>query len=120
METNRIRHTATALFRQLRIQSNEGPRNGVEHRRKLSYNRNSKLNGIFVSKRIAKRFLLQAAGKILDPLGVFTLFIVRVKCHFLGLWVRKIPWDGDLPLDIQEKWFRWCIEFPRLSNLKIP
>nr|XP_042911755.1 uncharacterized protein LOC122272307 [Parasteatoda tepidariorum] len=48
-----------------------------------------------------KRFVLQAAGRIFDPVGL-------------------ISWDDELPSDIQETWKQWSIEIPELANLQIP
>ncbi|GFU29613.1 integrase catalytic domain-containing protein [Nephila pilipes] len=36
------------------------------------------------------RFLLQAIGKIFDPLGLLSLFTLRMKCLIQKLWKNKI------------------------------
>ncbi|GBO37105.1 hypothetical protein AVEN_114757-1 [Araneus ventricosus] len=38
-----------------------------------------------------KRFVLRAAGRVFDPLGLLSPFTVRLKCLFQELWKRKIP-----------------------------
>lgn len=75
---------------------------------------------ILSPKTSSKRHLLQAIGKVFDPLGLITPFTIRVKCLFKELWLQKISWDEPLPTDIQEKWLKWCEELPSLSELKIP
>ncbi|GBM78855.1 hypothetical protein AVEN_157814-1 [Araneus ventricosus] len=67
-----------------------------------------------------KRFILQAVGRIFDPLGLITPFTIRVKCLIQDLWSEKIPWDDPLPPHIEREWKRWCEELPHLENLKIP
>ncbi|GBM20078.1 hypothetical protein AVEN_268405-1 [Araneus ventricosus] len=67
-----------------------------------------------------KRFVLQAAGRIFDPLGLVSPFTVRLKCMFQELWQRKIPWDDEIPVDLQTLWLQWCSELPQLSKLLIP
>ncbi|GBM43421.1 hypothetical protein AVEN_18595-1 [Araneus ventricosus] len=67
-----------------------------------------------------KRFILQAVGKIFDPLGLITSFTIRVKCLIQDLWSGKIPWDDPLPPHIEREWKSWCEELPHLENLKIP
>ncbi|CAL1285198.1 unnamed protein product [Larinioides sclopetarius] len=64
-----------------------------------------------------KRFVLQAAGRIFDPLGLVSPFTVRLKCLFQELWQRKISWDGELPPDLQKTWLQWCTELPQLTSL---
>ncbi|XP_035217266.1 uncharacterized protein LOC118190626 [Stegodyphus dumicola] len=41
-------------------------------------------------KKSTKRFILQTAGKIYDPLGLITPFTVRIKLLLQKLWLRKI------------------------------
>ncbi|GFW42236.1 integrase catalytic domain-containing protein [Trichonephila clavipes] len=39
-----------------------------------------------------KRFILQAVGKIFDPLGLISPFTVRMKCLLEDLWKEEIQW----------------------------
>ncbi|GFT11092.1 integrase catalytic domain-containing protein [Trichonephila clavipes] len=67
-----------------------------------------------------KRFILQAVGKIFDPLGLISPFTVRMKCPLQDLWKEEIQWDDPLPTHIEKEWEKWCEELPNLRNLKIP
>ncbi|GFX08956.1 integrase catalytic domain-containing protein [Trichonephila clavipes] len=67
-----------------------------------------------------KRFILQAVGKIFDPLGLISPFTVRMKCLLQDLWKEDIQWDDPLPTHIEKEWKKWHEELPRLRNLKIP
>ncbi|GBM21034.1 hypothetical protein AVEN_5752-1 [Araneus ventricosus] len=39
---------------------------------------------------------------------------------FQELWQRKIPWDDEIPVDLQTLWLQWYSEHPQLSKLLIP
>ena len=67
-----------------------------------------------------KRFILQAIGRVFDPLGLISPFTIRVKCLIQDLWNERIPWDEPLAPDIEKKWKKWCAELPLLENLKVP
>ncbi|GFT34191.1 integrase catalytic domain-containing protein [Trichonephila clavipes] len=67
-----------------------------------------------------KRFILQAVGKIFDPLGIISPFTVRMKCLLQNLWKEETQWDDPLPTHNEKEWKKWCEELPHLRNLKIP
>ncbi|GFU96531.1 uncharacterized protein TNCV_91041 [Trichonephila clavipes] len=54
-----------------------------------------------------KRFILQAVGKISDPLGLISPFTVRMKCLLQDLWKEEIQWDDPLPTHIEKEWKKW-------------
>ncbi|GFT55902.1 integrase catalytic domain-containing protein [Trichonephila clavipes] len=54
-----------------------------------------------------KRFILQAVGKIFDPLGLISPFTVRMKCLLQDLWKEEIQWDDPLPTHIEKEWKKW-------------
>ncbi|GFT49192.1 uncharacterized protein NPIL_364581 [Nephila pilipes] len=63
-----------------------------------------------------KRFILQAVGKIFDPLGLISPFTVRMKCLLQDLWKEEIQWDDPLPTHIEKEWKKWREELPHLGN----
>ncbi|GFU58054.1 uncharacterized protein NPIL_295481 [Nephila pilipes] len=56
-----------------------------------------------------KRFILQAVGKIFDPLGLISPFTVRMKCLLQDLWREEIQWDDPLPTHIEKEWKKWVL-----------
>ncbi|GFV43321.1 integrase catalytic domain-containing protein [Trichonephila clavipes] len=50
-----------------------------------------------------KRFILQAVGKMFDPLGLISPFTVRMKCLLQDLWKEEIQWDDPLPTHIEKE-----------------
>ncbi|GFU61386.1 integrase catalytic domain-containing protein [Trichonephila clavipes] len=71
-----------------------------------------------------KRFILQAVGKIFDPLGLISPFTaVRIKCLLQDLWKEEIQWDDHLPTHIEKEWKKCrvaplnCVTLPRLELL---
>lgn len=71
-------------------------------------------------KKNTKRYILQTAGKIYDPLGLITPFTVRLKFILQKLWLQKLPWDAELPSDLREEWSQWCNEVSNLREISIP
>ncbi|GFU27531.1 integrase catalytic domain-containing protein [Nephila pilipes] len=72
----------------------------------------------FVSlDKYTKSFILQAVGKIFDPLGLISPFTVRMKCLLQDLWREEIYWDDPLPTHIEKGWKKWCEELPLLGSL---
>ncbi|GFX01746.1 DUF1758 domain-containing protein [Trichonephila clavipes] len=49
-----------------------------------------------------KCFILQAVGKIFDPLRLISPFTVRMKCFLQDLWKGEIQWDDPLPTHIEK------------------
>ncbi|GBN91094.1 hypothetical protein AVEN_184553-1 [Araneus ventricosus] len=88
------------------------------HEDYLTMDTRSLLEFVSIDKN-TKRFILQAVGRIFDPLGLITPFTVRVKCLMQNLWSEKIPWGHPLPSHIEKESKRWCEELPHLENLKI-
>lgn len=75
----------------------------------------------FLSKRCdTKRFLLQAVGRIFDPAGFLSPFVLRVKFMIQEIWQLALEWDEKLPNNLITEWHKWCDEISNISNLKIP
>lgn len=71
------------------------------------------------SKPITKRFILHAAGKIYDPMGFVSPFVIRLKLILQELWRLKLSWDDELPPEILRLWSQWYSELPKLT-VQIP
>ncbi|XP_035206868.1 uncharacterized protein LOC118181786 [Stegodyphus dumicola] len=67
-----------------------------------------------------KRFLLRTIGRIFEPLGLLSSFTIRAKFILQVLWMKKISWDEEIPVDLQKIWLQWCSEVPDLSELRVP
>lgn len=75
----------------------------------------------FLSNRInTKRFLLQAIGRIFDPVGYLSPFVLRVKCLMQDVWKLSVDWDDELPDHLNTTFNKWCNEVPSLCELKVP
>ncbi|GBN52144.1 hypothetical protein AVEN_1231-1 [Araneus ventricosus] len=68
----------------------------------------------------SKRCLLQAIGRIFDPVGFLGPFVLRVKLLMQEIWKLSLDWDDDLPECLSLAWNRWCNEVPGLGELRIP
>ncbi|GFW89957.1 uncharacterized protein TNCV_3741431 [Trichonephila clavipes] len=77
--------------------------------------------GSFLSKRInTKRYLLQAAGRLFDPVGFIGPYTIRIKCLIQEIWCLGLDWDDKLPKQLEVSWNKWCNEIHYLSEIKIP
>ncbi|GFW03848.1 uncharacterized protein TNCV_2049641 [Trichonephila clavipes] len=77
--------------------------------------------GTFLSKRInTKRYLLQAAGRLFDPVGIIGPYTIRIKCLIQEIWCLGLDWDDKFPKQLEVSWNKWCNEIHYLSEIKIP
>jgi len=78
------------------------------------------LSGSLKTVENTKRFVLQTAARIFDPIGLIAPFVVRIKCLLQEIWERGIDWDENLPEDLRIKWIKLCEEIEQLSEIGIP
>lgn len=71
-------------------------------------------------KRHTKCSLLSEASKIFDPLGWLAPTIVRVKILFQQLWLHKMEWTDELPVDVLNKWIELRNDLMNLNAIRIP
>ncbi|GFW15507.1 uncharacterized protein TNCV_4656471 [Trichonephila clavipes] len=77
--------------------------------------------GTFLSKRInTKRYLLQATGRLFDPVGFIGPYTIRIKCLIQEIWCLGLDWDDKLPKQLEVSWNKWCNEIHYLSEIEIP
>ena len=70
--------------------------------------------------RLTKRNILKATGKLYDPPGWLSPYIVRIKILIQKLWERGLEWDELIPPDLQTKWEEWKAELHLLNKIEIP
>ncbi|XP_063985393.1 uncharacterized protein LOC135166763 [Diachasmimorpha longicaudata] len=74
----------------------------------------------FNSTSFTKRVLLSEIAQIFDPLGFIAPVIVRGKILIQELWLLKLAWDDQLPLDYVRRWKEFREELTQLNQLSIP
>ncbi|XP_050307513.1 uncharacterized protein LOC126744199 [Anthonomus grandis grandis] len=69
--------------------------------------------------KFTKRIVLSNIAQMFDPLGLIGPVVLLAKIFMQQIWVSKIDWDEDLPLNLLEKWKGFVVCFPDLGKLKI-
>lgn len=69
---------------------------------------------------VTKRAVLSLIAQIFDPLGCIGPVIVVAKVIMQNIWISKIDWDEDIPLEIASQWTKFMQGISSLSCLKIP
>ena len=73
------------------------------------------------SQRLTKRNILKTLASIYDPLGFISPVLLIGKILFRNLCDLRIPWDNEIPEEIENKWGKWVnglnikIEIPRFN-----
>ncbi|XP_054723591.1 uncharacterized protein LOC129233642 [Uloborus diversus] len=67
-----------------------------------------------------KRFLLQVASRIFDPLGFLAPFTIIIKCLIQELWNSGLDWDDQISGDLNARWIKWCNDVKDIPKIKIP
>ena len=70
--------------------------------------------------RPSKRNVLKIAGKLFDPLGFLSPYIIQIKIYIQMLWERGLEWDELLPSDLKGQWEQWIHELQLLPQIQIP
>uniref|UniRef100_A0A6B0VB60 Putative transposable element n=1 Tax=Ixodes ricinus TaxID=34613 RepID=A0A6B0VB60_IXORI len=76
------------------------------------------LNFVTCSGR-TKRYVLRAAARVFDPLGLLAPFVIRVKVLFQRIWECGLGWDDDLTDELLVEWRRWSAELPQIQTVLI-
>ncbi|XP_043496402.1 uncharacterized protein LOC122520377 [Polistes fuscatus] len=67
-----------------------------------------------------KRKLLSESARIFDPFGWLSPVTVFIKQLFQELWLHKLSWDEEIPIQILKLWERIRKELPDLETVRIP
>ena len=70
---------------------------------------------------ISKRFIVGAAAKLHDPLGLISPIVVKAKMLIQKLWSAGVEWDENLTgTRIAEEYIKWSMDLENLQSLEIP
>ena len=76
------------------------------------------------SQRLTKRNILKTLASIYDPLGFISSVLLIGKILFRNLCDLRIPWDNEIPQEIENKWVQLVnglnikIEIPRSISIR--
>ncbi|KAF2894389.1 hypothetical protein ILUMI_11784 [Ignelater luminosus] len=66
-----------------------------------------------------KRNVIQAIGRIYDPLQISGPFTITAKILLQLIWKLKIDWDSELPSEYRSNWIKWCNDLKNLTSYGI-
>ncbi|KAH9639415.1 hypothetical protein HF086_002104 [Spodoptera exigua] len=75
---------------------------------------------IDLSSSANKRTVLATIAQIFDPLGLINPCMLEAKLILQTLSAKNIPWDAELPSDIQSQWNSFILNLQHLNNIQIP
>ncbi|GFY37527.1 integrase catalytic domain-containing protein [Trichonephila inaurata madagascariensis] len=64
--------------------------------------------------------MLQAAGRLFDPVGFIGPYTIRIKSLIQEIWCLGLGSDDKLPKQLEVSWNKWCNEIHYLSEINIP
>ena len=72
------------------------------------------------STPFTKRGLLQLIARLYDPLGLLSPLIVPLKRAFQKACVANIPWDNELPENLQADVKAWLRDLGDVGSIAFP
>ncbi|XP_050296340.1 uncharacterized protein LOC126736152 [Anthonomus grandis grandis] len=69
---------------------------------------------------ISKRKILSDIAQIFDPLGLLSASIIIPKIILQKLWLLKLSWDDEIPIELRNDWLRFKSEMLEFNSLLIP
>ncbi|XP_044729531.1 uncharacterized protein LOC123292882 [Chrysoperla carnea] len=70
--------------------------------------------------KCSKRNILSAVARMFDPLGFVSPVVLFAKNLIKELWKRKLNWDDEAPLPIQNSWKKFIDELHLLEQFNVP
>jgi hypothetical protein len=67
-----------------------------------------------------KRYIMSHISQIFDPLGLLSPFVMMGKILLQQLWLLKLGWDDEVPVEVKQAWERFSSSLPHLSQLRVP
>ena len=60
-----------------------------------------------VNKDATKRNILSTLASVYDALGFVSLCLLLGQIIYRNLCDLKVPWDKEVPIDVQTQWLKW-------------
>lgn len=71
-------------------------------------------------KASTKREVLSHIAKLFDPLGLIAPIIIQAKILMQEIWVSRIDWDENLPVELQLKWAQFVRDIQSIKVIRLP
>ena len=69
--------------------------------------------------KVTKRVILSETAKIFDPLGLVSPVVVTAKIMLQSLWLFKLSWEEEVPVELGRKWVQFRADLQNLNSMKI-
>ena len=69
---------------------------------------------------MTRRRMLSLTASMFDPLGLISPILLKGKILLQEATALKLPWDDEIPSEIQRDWNLWISNLLSLSDLRIP
>ena len=66
-----------------------------------------------------KRSVLSRIARIFDPMRWLAPVVITATINMQSLWILKVSWDEELPLDISNRWQTWLQDLHFINHIKI-
>lgn len=68
---------------------------------------------------ITKRYILSESSRLFDPLGWLSPTVVLAKILLQKLWLTKLSWDEELPIQLSKEWTHFEDNLHHLQSIEI-
>ncbi len=75
---------------------------------------------IINDKKITKRSIASISAGVFDILGLFAPVTIVARSILQETWKLNLPWDDEVPQDLQDMWDAWVKDLPKVLDHPIP
>ncbi|XP_075977354.1 uncharacterized protein LOC142977361 [Anticarsia gemmatalis] len=69
---------------------------------------------------ITKRSILSDVARLFDPFGWLSPVVIVAKVMIQKLWLGKLGWDSEVPVNIAEEWIKYRKDLSYLQAIEVP
>jgi hypothetical protein len=74
----------------------------------------------YLSEIVTKRKILSISARVFDPIVFLSPTVLLLNIMYQKLWEKKLGWDDEAPIDIQQSWQLVMSGLKEFENIQIP